>query len=403
MSPRVLWACVRKELLLLARDPHGLLLLFVMPAVFILIMSLALQEQFVEHGADEGGYIDTLILDEDRSGASRRLTERLATHAAVNLIEADVVDAADMRQRLEVDEAAFGVRIQPGFAEALSGPNIGPADKLHVSVSAGADRPREHVLLGALRETLGHLRVEQFMQRMTLNVEPGVIEPGPGPEVEYLYRDGNGAGAPTSVQQNVPAWLVFGVFFVVVPLSTTMIRERQLGMERRLRTTPVPQAMILAGKLLPYFLVNQLQVTVMLAVGVFLVPALGGDALSLAGVPVDALVAVAMALSLAALGYAMLVAVVSRTTEQATMLGGAGNIILAAVGGIMVPKFIMPPTLQVLTQVSPMAWGLDGLLIPVLHGGGMQQAAFHVFVLTAFGVATIALAWLLQSRLHHRY
>lgn len=400
MSPGVLWACVRKESLLLARDPHGLLLLFVMPAMFILIMSLALQEQFSGHRAAEGGYIDVLILDEDKSRTSERLTDRLAAHVAIHLVDVEVFDEADMRRRLEKDEAAFGVRIKVGFTKAISSSSFDPANKLHVSVSAGADRPREHVLLGVLREALGRLRVEQLLQHTASNVGPGLGEPGTGPQVEYLYREGKDTKAPTSVQQNVPAWLVFGVFFVVVPLSTTMIRERQLGMERRLHTTPVPQAVILAGKLLPYFLVNQLQVAMMLAVGVFLVPALGGDPLSLAGVPLDALVVVAMALSLAALGYALLVAVVSRTTEQATMLGGAGNIILAAIGGIMVPKFIMPPTLQTLTQVSPMAWGLDGLLVPVLHGGGIGQAAFHILVLTGFGVATITLAWLLQRRLY---
>ena len=41
---------IQKELLLLSRDLHGLLLLFVMPAIFILIMTFALQSQYDNSG-----------------------------------------------------------------------------------------------------------------------------------------------------------------------------------------------------------------------------------------------------------------------------------------------------------------------------------------------------------------
>ena len=42
-------ALVKKETLVLSKDVHGLVVLFVMPAVFILIMSMAMQDAFDEH------------------------------------------------------------------------------------------------------------------------------------------------------------------------------------------------------------------------------------------------------------------------------------------------------------------------------------------------------------------
>ena len=48
------------------------------------------------------------------------------------------------------------------------------------------------------------------------------------------------------------------------------------------------------------------------------------------------------AVSLAALGYGLLISVVARTTEHAVVLGGGGIIIMAAIGGIMVPVYVMP-------------------------------------------------------------
>ena len=42
----MLGALVRKELLALTRDVHGLAVLFVMPAVFLVVMSLALKDYY---------------------------------------------------------------------------------------------------------------------------------------------------------------------------------------------------------------------------------------------------------------------------------------------------------------------------------------------------------------------
>lgn len=395
MIGRELWSCVRKEGTLLRRDPHALLLLFAMPTVFILIMSLALQDQF----ADDSGASVLFVVDADRTDAASRLVDGFGHNPSLRVVALDAGQTEEsVRERLRAEGRAFALWIESGFGSAVEGGGSAPGEWLRVTVAPESDRQREALLQGALRESLGRLQVEVFSARVgeELDLDLGALTEGL--RFDYMYGAGGEARAPSSVQQNVPAWLVFAVFFVAIPLSNTMIRERQLGMDRRLRTTPVSQATILAGKLLPYFVVNQAQVVGMLLVGVFLVPALGGDALELTGVPLGSLALMAAAVSVAALGYALLIAVACSTTEQATMLGGAGNIILAAIGGIMVPKFIMPPLLQSVTQVSPMAWGLDGLLGALLHAGTLRDVAPQAAALGVFGGVAIILAWWLQCR-----
>src|SRR5262249_5936880 len=121
-------------------------------------------------------------------------------------------------------------------------------------------------------------------------------------DVHYAYR-GGAQPEPTAVQQSVPAWLVFGAFFVVVPLSNTFIRERQQGTIRRLRSTNLNPLTLLTGKLVPYFAVNQLQVLLMLLAGCYLVPLLGGQALQING-SIELLALIAAAVSVCALGLA---------------------------------------------------------------------------------------------------
>lgn len=402
MNLQTLLACVRKELLLLRRDKHGLLLLFAMPIAFILVMSLALQDEFE---ARAGKKIAVLAVDGDRSAASRQLLARLADSGAFDVrLRDEAADTHTLQQVLLSERYAFAVAIAAGYGDQLTQPPAAEAAPAVIAtVAPDTGKQTELVFLAALREALGRQRVNVLLDSVREALPDADAALGENAlanilDVQYAYRGSEERQrAPSAVQQNVPAWLVFAVFFVAIPLSNTLIRERQLGTLRRLRSTNIGGFTVLASKWITFFAVNQLQVVSMLLVGMYLVPAFGGEALQLRG-SLAALIVVATALSVAALGYALLIAASTRTTEQATLLGGAGNIILAALGGIMVPKFIMPDAMQTATNLSPMAWGLDGLLEVLLRGGGCADVLPQVGALAAFGSITLLAAWLIQRR-----
>ncbi|MFA7554537.1 MAG: ABC transporter permease [Spongiibacteraceae bacterium] len=393
-----LLAIIRKELLLLCRDLHGLLLLFVMPVVFILIMSLAMKDDFDRRS---GVQLDVLVLDNEDSVISRKMLDKVAQNEQFNLL-----NLSD----LELGESAELAIKADRYSFLLTVPKQAFADDTVVAVAdvlvAPATSPAVTQLFTA---TLMHAAAEQKMRLMleelqdySPELEGFSLMPEDGEDkklvsVHYAFNSDELAEAPTSVQQNVPAWLVFSMFFVVIPLANTLINERQLGTLRRIQTLPVASWKLIAGKIIPYFFINQIQVLLMLLVGVTLVPMLGGDRLTL-GNSIAGLILMSTALSVAALGYAMIIAVVSRTTEQATTLGGAGNIILAAIGGIMVPAFVMPEFMQTFTMVSPMSWGLQGFLDIFLRGGGLAEVWPEAASLYLLGVITLALALLLLHR-----
>jgi ABC-2 type transport system permease protein len=204
-------------------------------------------------------------------------------------------------------------------------------------------------------------------------------------------------GRPSSVQQNVPAWLIFGMFFVVMPISSLFIVERREGTLARLVSQKVPFSLLLLGRVGPYCVVNLAQAALMLLAGVTLVPWLGGEALVLPARG-DLLAAVALSTSLAAIAWGLLVAVCARTMEQATVIGGVGNILAAAIGGIMVPRFVMPENMQTLANASPMAWALDGFHAVMLRQGGAADIAVPCLKLLVLAAALLGAAlWV-----HHR-
>ena len=398
---------VRKELLVLSRDRHGLLVLFVMPAIFILIMSLALRDAFNERRAVAETYV---LVDQDASAASGELAKALAGKDLFHPVTMDVKGVGDLRDYLygvvSREDYKYAVLIPKGFGEHLdaraspsgSRTKAGGDPLLRVFLAPSVLPQARRSFLLTLRGELQRLESERLLKDLSPMVgmnsdallklsDPNTLKI----DEVFAYHDrAEEERIPSAVQQNVPAWLVFAMFFVVFPVSTGFITEREQGSLLRLRIMNVSAFKLLAAKVFPYYLVNLIQTVLMLAVGVFLVPRLGGEQLQLGHSPFG-LFLIGSATGIAAIGYALLVSAVARTVVQATMVGGVSALVFGAVGGVMVPKFVMPPFMQNVSVLSPMSWGLEGFWDILLRQGGWIDALPEAAVLFGFGAVCLLL------------
>lgn len=401
MNP--LFALWTKESLALLRDRHGLAALFLMPVIFILVMTMALHDAFMP-----GASIDVpfAVVDLDHSAHSRSLVSRLEKSSSFRSTAA-IPDADAASAQIRAGRLALVLVIPRDFGSRLLTP--GNADG---QVTAPLTLMLDPALNPALRlafhsqitAALGAVRADELTQRAgaLFGLPTGKADSTrdwPDEIVSLAIQNERTIRPPSSVQQNVPAWLVFAMFFVVIPIASIFIGERQHGTLQRLATMRLPFRSVLLGKLLPYFIVNQLQALLMVLVGMFIVPLLGGEALVMpGGFALFCWWTVAAAVSLCAVAWALLVASLAQTSQQATVIGGVGNILMGAIGGIMVPKFMMPATMQQLAEFSPMAWGLEGFHIIMLRHGSFADILPGVAKLLLFAVLSLALAIWLNHR-----
>lgn len=394
---RTLSFLISKETRLLVRDWHALLLLFAMPAAFILIMSLALQNQF---SAQNGVHIDYYLLNHDSAPMDAGLLNALSALDGFNMLPTSAPEA-QLKESVRRGKARFLVVVPQGFAQALTSDHPVPLTITATpDVSAAVDR----LFKTSVRGELLRVYLDQILParngphgEQDISATDDVIDAVDKLLVsESPYANAAIDATPSSVQQNVPAWLLFAMFFIAIPLSTTWVRERQQGTYMRLRSMGVSASTLLAGKLVPYLGITVLQVILMLLVGVFAVPWFGGDSLTL-GESWPALILIAAVASFAAVAYALLVANLVTSSEQATIFTGAANLLMAALGGVMVPRFIMPETLQDISQFSPMAWGLDGFLDVFLRHGGLSMVAAPALKLFVFGAACLLATGLIMT------
>ncbi|OCX18097.1 ABC transporter [Stutzerimonas xanthomarina] len=359
-----LGALVRKEFLLLTRDYHALAVLFLMPALFVLLMAFALAEVNQDR-------LPALSLELEIPQAS----EQSAFFTAAlrqQLPDGQMPDASDQplprvrlsadfaEQLLDTEQASLGL-VFPAATDALT------RQRLRAAVQVALAQTR---LMTFLLDT-GELDPDSTQdERLALITQRTAVRIN---EQQQL-ASGALAQRANASQHSVPAWLIFGMFFVMLPMANGFQREQQSGVLLRLRCLDVSMGTLALSKLLPYLAINLLQFALLLALGVWALPLLGLPGLQLPG-SVAAYVLLAGCLALAACSLGLAIASLARSGEQALMLSGGINLILAAIGGIMVPKSVMPEAMARLAEISPMSWALDAFLVLLVGQGSLSDVA----------------------------
>ncbi|MDT8317176.1 MAG: ABC transporter permease [bacterium] len=402
-----------KEGKILIRDKEALMILFIMPVIFVVIMSLAMRDTFK---SEEGALLGIALYNQDQGEVGKKIVEAISALKIVqvySLSNEKSVDEEAVKRDFAEGKYKFAFIIPPDVtgsaedkvAEKFEGSKEGGAEKIRVRLLADPTLRSDHVNLvsSALNRILQSVESAILMKRLkVVFAEIGLetaLSSGEGTNDDRIFSevtlssDGSGSGEsmPSSVQQSVPAYSLFAMFFLVIPLSGTFIKERMEGSLLRLKSMPVPSWIPIVGKIVPYFIVNQIQIFIIFMVGIFIMPLIGGDRLDIGNSPLG-IVLVTFASSIAAIGYGLMVAVFCRTSEQATTFGGVSVIILAAIGGIMVPKFIMPPLMQSMAELSPLSWGLEGFLDIFVRNGNVTDIIPELSMLLTFGLICLSIA-----------
>ncbi|MCF6244829.1 MAG: ABC transporter permease [Sulfurovum sp.] len=380
-----LYYALKKEFLILWRNKSALLSLFLMPAIFILIMSLAQKDIYKEY---TNANITYTIVNQDKGQKSLQFIDALKDYEHLTFIEKDSLEEAQALTR--EGDTMFTLRIAKAFSAHFDKKSENPLIDIYMSPSTKA--PVKLYFQSKIKETMMALKMKKILKSIgKYDDTKQDAKDKKTIETHYLYDNTHKTVIPTATQQNVPAWIVFSMFFVIIPISTLFITERDDGTLDRLKAMNSPKGIFLLSKIIPYMVINQLQLYSMILVGLFLVPLLGGDKLTM-DIDFFALFVISLAISFAAIGFALFLSTLMKSIEQASIVGALSAVIMGAVGGIMIPKLVMPPLMQDLTLLSPMSWGLEGMLDVFVRNLDVSAVLYEASVLVVFGILMLTIS-----------
>lgn len=369
---RIFTALIKKEFLIVFRDLHALLALFLLPSIFILIMSYALKD------ANNASNIKCVYyVDKDNSEDIVKNFEK----AMDSLQNFSCQKTSD--KHFKSDITLF---IPSGFFESFQN-NADNSLQARIDYIPILNNSAVQLFEALLKERIIMLFTAEskYTPIFVTNLQKPFIE-------SYAASQ----KIPNSVEQSVPSWIVFAMFFVLIPFSTVFIVEKRQGTYRRLKSMGLNTFLFFAAKTFVYNIVNLFQGILLLLIGVYIVPILGLEGMHIGDIL--PLLAVLYALSFAAVGFALFIAVVCKTTAQAVITGGISNILLGAIGGIMVPKYIMPPLMQQISNISPMSWGFDAFIQLFLYGAQIDGIAQNLLFLLLFGAIMFIISLFIFTR-----
>lgn len=204
---------------------------------------------------------------------------------------------------------------------------------------------------------------------------------------QVTRRDDTSTEVAVGFQQTSPGIGVMFTMFFITYGGATLLLEREQGTLRRLLTTPISKASILAGKVLGVFLSGVVQFSILVIFGqlVFGVD-WGRQPLALA------LMIVAFIFSITC--FSIMLAALVRTYAQVDALATVIILPMSALGGAMWPSEITPPFMQTLGMFMPTGWAMRGFHDIITRGLGVQDVLLEAGVLFGFGALFLAIgAW----------
>lgn len=418
-------ATIIKEWILTRRDVAGFMLLFLMPAILIVVMAMIQDAPFKDYQELK---FDLLVADHDNGSIAQSIRKGLKESGSFRVtdsIDGQPLTEVQLKELLQDGDFKVGIVIPKGAtAEMVNAANIvansisekigmgsmpsrnprsnfyirmyfDPVSKptFRMSVGFALDKlitaASSHVLVERLSKMGGSMAdslAADSLRMATAATPPPDFEKvfkGIGIREEKLSNKVEHSKYMNSVQHNVPAWAIFGMFFIVIPICSHLIREREEGSALRIELIPHARRMVALGKIFFYTMVCTVQFILMFCVGIFLLPLLGLPSLYL-GLNAWVLLPMAIAIAVAATSYGYFIGVVFKTANQAMPFGAISVVMLSALGGIWVPVDIFSPLLQKIAMISPLYWGLDGINQVTLRNGNIIDVLPHILVLCAF-------------------
>jgi ABC-2 type transport system permease protein len=356
MDMRVFTVAV-KDIKILLRDRMAFAMLLGMPIMLIVVLSFALKSEF-EEGALE---LTLPVIDHDGSAASERLVEAIDETEGVNVRVRSADEEAALREDVRDGDRLAALIIPAGFSDTreasltlIMNPNESKSEGIVRSVvMSAADRAS-----GSARDDGASGRV--VTQLTDASREAGVYE------------------------QNVPGYAILAAFFMTMFVAGSLLAERFLGTFRRLHSMPVSRVTVFTGKMLAAFGVGVVQMTLLFAFGFVVFGLRLGDQ------PLG-LIPVTLGVVAAATGLGVLVAGFARTDQQATAFGTLIVLTMAALGGSMVPRVIMPDAMRTIGLITPHAWAIEAYQDVIVRDQGFASVLPAFAVLLAFAAVFFAI------------
>ncbi|HUX95795.1 MAG TPA: ABC transporter permease [Bacteroidales bacterium] len=392
---------LKKDLILFLHDHRSVILTFLLPVILITLFAFAYGSIGAYNGRSEP--VKLLVTDLDKTTTSKEIIYKIDSLEDIITIVSDSIKSKELVIK---GEYACALIIYKGFQDSLENGNATPIELVY-------DRSREmeisilqqnliSTLMSSTSEIMIKKSIEKYLQELFPDDENDISDDIFGTvikndrnkqEIKWTPIVGIKNDTKLGLIQAVAGTAILMLLFSVAGVGTSILEEKENGTINRLLYSPLKGSTILYSKMLFAFFISILQLTAMF---LFAWLILNMDM----HVNIPGLILMIIATSFAVSSLGIFLAAVAKTRQQAQNLSTIIILVMSAIGGSMIPLFIMPSILQKIAILSVNYWGIQGFYDLFWRVLPLEEILPKILILMSIGIIlTLASIQLFKKRI----
>lgn len=364
----VVLSFLKKEFRQIMRSREMLIVLFVLPAIQLLVMGFAI--------TNEVKNLTLSFRDYDNSPLSRELIQSFASTDRFRIVPIEAMD--DPEELLANWHSKVVIVIPKGFSSEL-GRGIGTSVQV---LSDGIDGNTASIANAYVNAIIMQFNIK-LQQRNPLAWLRGKAQPAK--QVNLISRMSFNPDLKSSLN------IIPGIIAVLVTITSmllsaiSLVREKELGTLEQLMVTPVKKYQLLAGKLIPYLLITllQMQIAMLLARLIFGIGMVGSY---------PTLLLFSLIYLFTTLGLGILISTKVSSQQQAMFFAWFIMVVVILLSGFFVPIHNMPKGIRVISWFNPLSHYMTILREIIVKGSSFAQLTREFSILLGTGIGVFGIS-----------
>ena len=391
----------KKDLILFFHDQRSVIITFLLPVILITLFAFAYGSIGAYDGRSEP--VKLLVTDLDQTSSSKKIIHKIDSLEDIRTIASDSIKSTELVIK---GKYACALIIYKGFQDSLEAGNTTPVELVY-------DRSREmeigilqQNLISTLMSSTGEIIVKKSIEKYLEDqfpaldkkirdniIKTAIKEDNIAPAIKWTSVVGIKNDTKLGLIQAVAGTAILMLLFSVAGVGTSILEEKENGTINRLLYSPLKGSTILYGKMLFAFFISILQLTAMF---LFAWLIFNMDL----SVNIPGLILMIIATSFAVSSIGIFLAAIAKTRQQAQNLSTIIILVMSAIGGSMIPLFIMPSILQKIALLSVNYWGIQGFYDLFWRVLPLQDILPKIAILISIGIImTVASTRLFKKRI----
>jgi len=389
----------KKDLTLFLHDQRSVILTFLLPVILITLFAFAYGSIGAYDGRSEP--VNLLVSDLDQTRSSKDIIHKIDSLEDIRIIVSDSIKSKELVIK---GKYACALIIYKGFQDSLEAGKATPVELVY-------DRSREmeigilqQNLISTLMSATGEIIVKKSIEKYMLGQFPdidkstrdnilktAIKKDSNTPVIKWTSVVGEKNDTKLGLIQAVAGTAILMLLFSVAGVGTSILEEKENGTINRLLYSPLKGSSILYSKMLFAFFISILQLTSMF---LFAWLIFNMDL----GINIPALILMIIATAFAVSSLGIFLAAVAKTRQQAQNLSTIIILVMSAIGGSMIPLFIMPAILQKVALLSVNYWGIQGFYDIFWRTLPLEAILPKIFILMSIGIIMTLVSILLFKK-----